>query len=88
VATSFEKRGKIMREEIGKTSDEISLQLDELDREILVMKDTLDTVQVEKHKKEREVFELSEAVRTAKFNLAKKRLEKEMLQRAYWRSKE
>ena len=69
------------------TTDEISLQLDVLDREIMSQKDALDVVQREKHHKEKEIFELSETIRMAKFNLSKKRLSKEMLTREYWRAK-
>ena len=68
-------------------SDEISLKLDQIDQEILEMRSRLDIVQKAKYEKERELFELSETIRMVKFSLSKKRLEKEMMQRLYWRTK-
>lgn len=68
-------------------SDEISLKIDDLDREIIRRKEELDMVQVKKHNLEKDLLDLGESIRKEKFLLAKKRLEKEILTRDYWRAK-
>jgi hypothetical protein len=68
-------------------SDELSLKLDELSKELQRMKDNLNTVQIAKHEREREIFELTESIRLAKHNIASKNLEIEQCQREYWRSR-
>ncbi len=68
-------------------SDALSLKLDEIDRELLAMKDRLDVIQVAKHNKEKEIVDLSESIRKGKFLISKKNIEKEITQREFWRSK-
>lgn len=66
---------------------DLSVKLDELDKEIIQMKDNLNIVQEAKHQREKEIFELSEAIRKAKFNISKKVLEKEIVTREFWRNR-
>lgn len=69
------------------TSDEISLAIDAKAKQIIQTSETLNTIQAEQSNTKKRLVELSESVRQAKFLLSKQRLEKEILEREYWRSK-
>ena len=65
-------------------SDEISNLLVEKDKAIIQAQEILNTVQAEQYKKKKELVEVSESVRKAKFILSRMRTEKEILTRQYW----
>ena len=65
-------------------SDEISNLLVEKDKAIIQAQEVLNTVQAEQYKKKKELVEVSESVRKAKFILSRMRTEKEILTRQYW----
>jgi len=66
--------------------EEISLKIDEIDREIMAMSETLNGLGTEKHNKTVEMENLKEGIRQQKILIKKKRTEKEILQREYWRA--
>lgn len=66
--------------------DEITQKIDELDKDILRRKDTLNLVEVERHTLKKRLVELNEGVRMEKHNIATRIIEKKILERAYWRS--
>ena len=68
-------------------SDEISLELDELDRHILNAKELLNTVEIERNAFEKKLVELKEAIRMQKHIIGTLNLKKSIKEREYWRSK-
>ena len=68
-------------------SDELSVKMDEIDKKILNQMDMLDQFQADKHNKEVALMELNEGIRMCKKLISKMRLEKEITERMFWRSK-
>jgi len=58
--------------------------LDEKDREILKAMENLDLVQRERHDTEKKVVDLTEIIRQGKYNLARLKVEREVLEREKW----
>ena len=69
------------------TSDDISTKIVEKDKQIIQAQEMLNTVQENQYQKKKELTELSEMVRKAKFVLSRMRTEKEILEREYWKTK-
>lgn len=67
-----------------KDVDEVSVKLDEKDREILKAMENLDLVQRERHDTEKKVVDLTEIIRQGKYNLARLKVEREVLEREKW----
>lgn len=76
------------------SSDELSLATDAKDREILTVSEYLDvisdriyTLRRDIVKKELELDDLKQQYKKGRINMNKLKIEKELLERAYWRSK-
>ena len=67
-----------------KDVDEVSVKLDEKDREILKAMENLDLCQREKHDTGKKVVDLTETIRQGKYNLARLKVEREVLEREKW----
>lgn len=68
-------------------SDELSNRMDEVDKNIITQMDMLDKFQADKHNKEVALMELNEGIRMCKKLISKMRIEKEIIERMFWRSK-
>lgn len=68
-------------------SDELSVLMDEKDKLKLTQIDMLDYLQKEKHNSEVKLMELSEGIRQCKKLIGKINIEKEIIERLYWRSR-
>lgn len=66
------------------TPEEITNKIDELDKDILRRKDTLNLVEVERHTLKKRLVELNEGVRLEKHNISTRVIEKKILERQYW----
>lgn len=66
------------------TPDEIQAQIDEVDKDILRRKETLNMVEIERHTLKKRLVELNEGVRLEKHNISTRVIEKKILERKYW----
>lgn len=66
--------------------DQINQQIDEIDRDLIRRKDTLNLVEVERHALNKRLVELGEAVRMEKHNISRRVIERRILERAYWKA--
>lgn len=69
-----------------KTKEEISLLIDDYDRRINAMGDELDRHLTTKHNMTVEMENMTEVIRKHKILIRKLRTEKEITERAYWRT--
>ena len=68
-------------------SDEISNELDQVEKDINTQRDNLDVLQSRKNELDLELLTIGETIRKAKHTITSMRSRVESLTREYWRSK-
>lgn len=68
------------------TKEQISLELDEIDKKIETMEESLDVLQVEKHNMTIQLETITEGIRKQRLLIKKSKTAKEIKSRSYWRS--
>lgn len=69
------------------TSDLLSQAIGDKDNEILTAQSNLNVVQAEQFKLKKDLVEMTENVRKAKYNLARLRVERQIAERQFWASR-
>ena len=69
------------------TPEQITLKIDELDKDLLRRKATLNMIEIERHTLKKRLVELNEGVRLEKHNISTRILERKILERQFWSSK-
>jgi hypothetical protein len=68
-------------------TDDISNKIVEKDKSIISQMDRLDELMTEKHNLEVSLMNLNETIRMAKKLISKTKIEKDMLERSYWKAR-
>lgn len=69
------------------SSDDLSQAISDQDNKILAAQSVLDTVLAEVFLRKKELLELSEVARKGKYNLARLRVERRILESSFWASR-